>query len=128
MCYNYYIIIIFMTEQQTLFKIENKPVVMDNKSLEDERYNKDYCFRQILLEEWLWDMRCWFKPRAEYSRDEVKRQILKWARDGKNGKWTNNCGHCVFCMNRLLEKGLANIDQIVELVLINDKVKYADDI
>src|ERR1039457_5959095 len=113
-----------MTEQQTLFKIE-KPVDV-NKNLEDDKYNRDYCFRQILSEEYLWDMRCWFKPKKEYSREEVKRQIMKWLKDDGNGKRTYNCGHCVYCMNKLLERGLATIDEIVNLVLRNDRVKYAD--
>ena len=111
-----------MTDQITLFKTEEKPV--DNIILEDEKYNRDYCVRQILSEEWLWDMRCWFKPRVEYSREEVKRQVLKWLRDDEKGKRTYNCGHCLFRMNRLLERGLATIDEIVDLVLRNDRVKY----
>ena len=112
-----------MTEQRVLFKIEEKPVDVD-----DDKYNRDYCFRQILSEEYLWDMRCWFKPKQEYSREEVKRQIMKWLKDDGNGKWTYNCGHCVYCMNKLLERGLATIDEIVDLVLRNDRVKYADEI
>jgi hypothetical protein len=110
-----------MTEQRVLFKIEEKPVDVD-----DEKYNRDYCFRQILTEEYLWDMRCWFKPKQEYSREEVKRQIMKWLKDDENGKRTYNCGHCVYCMNKLLERGLTTIDEIVNLVLRNDRVKYAD--
>lgn len=111
-----------MAEQQTLFKIE-KPAV-----LEDEKFNRDYCFGVILKEEYLWDMRCWFKPRLQYSRDEVKRQILKWIKDNENGKWTYNCGHCVYCMSLLLENGLATIDEIADLVLRNDRVKFADEL
>jgi len=117
-------IINYMTEQQALFRIE-KPVDLNNK-LDDEKYNRDYCFRQIKEEEYLWDMRCLFKPRPEYSKEEVKRQILKWISDDANGKRTYNCGHCVFCMSKLLDNGLATIDEIVDLVLRNDRVKYAD--
>ena len=113
-----------MTDQQALFTIEK--LVDTNKKLENEKYKRDYCFRQILNEEYLWDMRCWFKPREQYSRDEVKRQILKWVRDDANGKWTYNCGHCVYCIGKLLDNGLATIDEIVDLVLRNDRVKYAD--
>jgi|GEM_PF-5108393 len=32
----------------------------------------------------------------------------------------------VFCMSKLLDNGLATIDEIVDLVLRNDRVKYAD--
>ena len=113
-----------MTEQQALFRIE-KQVDLNNK-LDDEKYNRDYCFKQIMEEEYLWDMRCWFKPSHEYSKEEVKRQILKWILDDDNGKRTYNCGHCVFCMSKLLDNGLATIDEIMDLVLRNDKVKYAD--
>jgi len=114
-----------MTDQQTLFLIEKRSVDI-NKKLDDEKYKRDYCFRQIINEEYLWDMRCWFKPRAEYSREEVKRQILKWLRDYENGKWTYNCGNCVYCMSKLLDNGLATIDEIVDMVLKNYKVKYGD--
>ncbi|KUO58569.1 hypothetical protein APF79_13980 [bacterium BRH_c32] len=82
-----------MTEQQALFRIE-KQVALNNK-LDDEKYNRDYCFKQIMEEEYIWDMRCWFKPRHDYSKEEVKRQILKWISDDDNGKRTYNCGHCV---------------------------------
>ena len=113
-----------MTDQQTLFKISDKSV--DNKKLEVEKYNRDYCFRQILSDEYLWDMRCWFKSRAEYSREEVKRHLLKWLRDYENNKRTCNCGHSVYCMSNLLTRGLATIDEIADLVLKNDRVKYAE--
>src|ERR1035441_8746193 len=99
-----------MTEQRVLFKIEEKPVDVD-----DDKYNRDYCFRQILSEEYLWDMRCWFKLKQEYSRDEVKREIQKWLIDKEHYKWTYNCGHCVFCMKRLLDNNWATIDEIVDL-------------
>ena len=115
-----------MTEQQALFKIEKQ--VDTNNKLDDEKYNRDYCFRQNKEEEYLWDMRCWFKPRTEYYREEVKRQILKWLRDYENGKWTYNCGNCVYCIGKLLDNGLVTIDEIVDLVLRNYRVKYADDI
>ena len=74
-----------MEDQQTLFSIEKRSVDI-NKKLEDEKYKRDYCFRQIINEEYLWDMRCWFKPKELYSREEVKRQILKWLRDYENSK------------------------------------------
>ena len=117
-----------MTEQQTLFKIENKPVINSNRDLEYERYTNDYCLKTILEEEYLWDMRCWFKPRNEYTKDEVKRTVLKWVRDKKTGKWTSNCGHCVFCMERLLDNSWATIDEIVDVVMRNYRVKYPDKI
>jgi hypothetical protein len=41
-----------MEDQQTLFSIEKRSVDI-NKKLEDEKYKRDYCFRQIINEEYL---------------------------------------------------------------------------
>ncbi len=119
-----------MSDQQTLFEID-KPVDKVetrkfNSDIEDDRYDKDYCIRAILTEKYLWDMRCWFKPREQYSKEEVERQILKWLKDSESGKWTSNCGGCLFCIRRLLEKGWLTLDEIVDLVLRNYNIEYAD--
>jgi len=118
-----------MTSQQALFpnteliKAENV-----NRKLEQDKHNRDYYFRQILDEEYLWDMRCWFKPKEQYAKEEIKRQILKWIKDDSNGKWNFNCGHSVYCIRRVLNNQWATFDDVVDLVIRNNKVKYADSI
>ena len=118
-----------MTSQQDLFPntelIKSENV---NLKLEQDKHNRDYYFRQILDEEYLWDMRCWFKPKEQYTKEEIKRQILKWMKDDSNGKWNFNCGHCVYCIRRVLDSQWATIDEVVDLVIRNNKVKYTDSI
>ena len=116
-----------MTEQQTLFPVKELKQVK-NVKIEQEQYSREYCIKQILNEEYLWDMRCWYKTKEQYSKDEVKRQILKWISDGENGKRYYNCGHCVYCITKLLKNNWSTIDEIADLVIKNDKIKYADEI
>ncbi len=118
-----------MTSQESLFPATEliKPENV-NRKLEQEKHNREYYFRQILDEEYLWDMRCWFKPKEQYTKEEIKRQILKWMKDDSNGKWNFNCGHCVYCIRRVLDSKWATIDEVVDLVIRNNKVKYADSI
>jgi len=118
-----------MTSQESLFPAPE--LVKPEKvkcNLEQEKRYREYYFRQILDEEYLWDMRCWFKPKEQYTKEEIKRQILKWVKDDSNRKWNFNCGHCVYCIRRIIENQWASIDEVVDLVIRNNKVKYADSI
>jgi hypothetical protein len=118
-----------MTSQESLFPNTEliKPENV-NRKLEQDKHSREYCFRQILDEEYLWDMRCWFKPKEQYTKEEIKRQILKWIKDESNGKWNFNCGHSVYCIRRVLNNQWATFDEVIDLVIRNNKVKYADSI
>lgn len=88
------------------------------------KYNKWYCIREILCEQYLWDMRCWHKPKYLYSKEEIISHIQKWLKDHEEGNWTYNCGHCVYCMRKLLDSKEATIEEIAELVRRNNNIKY----
>ncbi len=87
-----------------------------------------YCIKEILYEEYLWDMRCWHKPKWEYSKQEVYEHIQKWIKDHEQGNWTSNCGHCLYCIRKLLCMKWATPEEVATLVLINNKIKYHNDI
>jgi hypothetical protein len=118
--------------QQELFK----PVSLAEQSTVDsigvrsqaDEQSRWYCIKEILYEQYLLDMRCWHKPKYQYSKDEVKVNILGWIKDHEEGKWTNNCGHCLFCIRKLLAKGWASLDEIAGFVLRNNNVKYSQEI
>lgn len=120
--------------QQTLFgsiPVTQNPVAIrtkSNRELDDEKYNAYYCKRQILTEEHLWDMRCWQKPKYQYSKQEVIDQIKKSYSDNKEGTWSFNCGHCFYCIERLLTNHWATLDEIVDLVWRNNNITYTDQI
>lgn len=94
-------------------------------SSEESRW---YCIKEILYEEYLWDMRCWHKPKFAYSKQEVFNHIIQWIKDHKAGNWTNNCGHCLYCIRKLLTMKWATPTEIVNLVLRNNKIKYYNEI
>jgi hypothetical protein len=98
------------------------------KSLEESEYSRSYCIREILYSEYLWDMRCWHKPKFAYSKQEVFNHIIQWVNDHKAGNWTNNCGHCLYCIRKLLTMKWATPDEIATLILKNNNIKYYNDI
>jgi hypothetical protein len=73
-------------------------------------------------------MRCWHKPKYLYSREEIIEHINKWIKDHEEGNWTNNCGHCLFCIRRLLERKEATLEEIADLVKRNNNIKYYNEI
>lgn len=87
-----------------------------------------YCLREILYEQYLWDMRCWHKPKFQYSREEVMEHIKKWLRDHQEGNWTNNCGHCLYCIRKLLITKSSTLEEIADYCLRNNLIKYSDQI
>lgn len=97
-------------------------------SLERSEYTKWYCIREILYEQYLWDMRCWQKPKYEYSKAEVMEQIKKWILDHQAGNWTNNCGHCLYCIRRLLATKQCSLEEIADYCLRNNFIKYHNQI
>jgi len=117
--------------QQELFKpvssMEQGAKVLVNRSQTDEQ-SRWYCIKEISYEQYLWDMRCWHKPKYKYSKDEVKVHILSWIKDHAEGKWTYNCGHCLYCIRKLLANGWATLDEIAGFVLRNNNVKYVQQI
>lgn len=103
---------------------------VDRQRLAIERadYSKWYCVREIIYEQYLWDMRCWSKPKYQYSKAEVMEQIAKWVRDHEVGNWTNNCGHCLYCIRKLLGTKSATLEDIADYCLKNNFIKYSDQI
>lgn len=97
-------------------------------SLEESEYTKSYCVREILYEQYLWDMRCWHKPKYQYTKVEVMEHIEKWILDHKAGNWTNNCGHCLYCIRKLLANRVCTLEEIADYCLRNNFIKYSDSI
>ncbi len=84
--------------------------------------------KTILYEEYLWDMRCWHKPKWQYSKKEVYEHIQKWITDHKQGNWTNNCGHCLYCLRKLLYMKWATPEEVATLILRNNNIKCPNQI
>jgi hypothetical protein len=99
-----------------------------NIQIEEAEYTRWYCIKEILCEQYLWDMRCWDKPKYQYSKEEIIEQIKKWIKDHEEGNWTSNCGHCVYCIRRLLDRKEATIEEIADLVKRNNNIKYYNQI
>ena len=97
-------------------------------AIEGSEYSKWYCVREILYEQYLWDMRCWQKPKYEYSKAEVIEQIKKWILDHQAGNWTNNCGHCLYCIRKLLHERACTLEEIAGYCLRNNFIKYPNQI
>lgn len=98
------------------------------RNLERAEYTTWYCVREIIYEQYLWDMRCWHKPKFQYSKAEVMEQIKKWIQDHAEGNWTNNCGHCLFCIKKLLYTKACSLEQIANYCLQNKFIKYSKQI
>lgn len=111
----------------TLFD-SNPKIIQSEKEQEAlaEGSDKRYCFEIIAKEEYLWDMRFWKlkKLRKDFTAKEVKDQINKWIEDDKKDGWSNNCGHCLYCIRLLLDLKWATLNQVVKAVIKNDKIKY----
>lgn len=98
---------------------------MSHTMIKDEqKFLKDKYLGIIIQEEWLWDMRCWSKPKWQYSKAEVVEQIEQWLWDSKEDSWTYNCGHCLHAIKQLLELKLASIEEIADVVMRNNRIKY----
>ncbi len=80
-------------------------------------YKKEYCIKQIKEEEWLWDMRHWNKYHDE---QEVREWVESMCED------TKNCGHTAWCIRVLMVHYDMPVDEIVKLILSNDKIKYPE--
>ena len=113
----------------TLFE-SNPDIIRSEKEREAllEGHSKDYCFKVITNEEWLWDMRYWQKKKRkkDFTKQEIIDQINKWIKDEEKDVWSHNCGHCLYCIRLLTDLGWATIDEIAEAVIKNNKVKYQE--
>lgn len=120
--------------QQQLFENSQQPrsEPMDTpckqSSVHTLNVSKQDYLHDILTEEFLWDMRCWDKPKWQYTHDEVVSHIQQWLRDQEEDRWTFNCGYCIYCMKMLLERKWATIEEIAEIVMRNTHIKYSDTI
>lgn len=103
---------------------------VDERRLQYEQsfHTRDYCIRYILTAITLWDLRCWKKHKREYSKSDVIEHLLQWLKDREEGLWTYNCGHCLYCIEKLLKDYHMPIEEIAELVLINGNVTYHNEI
>jgi hypothetical protein len=99
-----------------------------NLLLEEAEYTRWYCVREVLCEQYLWDMRCWDKPKYLYSKEEIIEHINKWIKDHEEGNETNNCGHCLYCIRRLHNKYGLPMEEIADLVKKNNNLKYYNQI
>lgn len=99
-----------------------------NLALERSEYSKWYCIKEILYEQYLWDMRCWQKPKSEYTNAEVMEQIKKWILEHQAGNWSSNCGHCLYCMRKLLATRQCTLAEIADYCLRNNFIKYPNQI
>jgi hypothetical protein len=88
------------------------------RTYEESLYSRSYCLREILYEQYLWDMRCWHKPKYDYSHEEIKEHIRQWLAN----HYPNNCGHCLYCIRKLLVMKWASLDEITRLVRRNPYV------
>lgn len=117
--------------QHALFQTKNSVVTaleVRKKALEKSQNEKWQCVKDILYEEYLWDMRCWQKPKYEYTKEETKEHIRTWISDHQQGRWTNNCGHCLYCIHKLLHMKWADWEEVIRLVMRNNNIKYQDQI
>lgn len=87
-------------------------------------FDQSYCLRHILYDPFMWDMRCWRKPKEQYSKQEVVAHLKQWIRDQVQGRASCTCYVSVFCMRQLLEYKWATIDYIATVVLRNTCVTY----
>jgi len=113
----------------TLFE-SNPDIIRSEKEREAllEGHSKDYCFKVIADEEWLWDMRYWQKKKRkdDFTKQEIIEQINKWLVDKKKNVWSYNCGHCLYCIGLLIDLKWATINEIAEVVIKNNKVKHQE--
>lgn len=93
-------------------------------SLEESQNSRWHCIKSILYEQFLWDMRCWKKPRHLYTKPEVATHIQKWLKDDEEGNWTCNCTGCLYCIRKLLEMKWANLQEIADYAMRNTTVTY----
>jgi len=105
--------------QQSIFT-EN-PKEFKTKVKLNSPYDKEYCINQILKEEYLWDMRCWKKPRQKIDKQDV----LDWINNDCN---PNNCGHTRYCIQLLLANKWATKEEITKVALQNYKIKFPNEI
>lgn len=103
-------------------------VDIKRKTYAESTHTKDYCIRQILVEPRLWDLRCWKKHKQEYTKQEVAGHLMQWINDETDGLWTNNCGHCLYCIEKLLREYHLSIEEIAELAFINNNITYLNEI
>jgi hypothetical protein len=108
--------------QQTLFKTEEKIKFAST-------YTKEYCIDLISRKElWLWDMRCWDKPKYQYTLPEIVERIKMALNDEAEGNMTMNCGHCLFCVRLLLDNKWATMEEIARLAMMNNNIQYPNNI
>jgi hypothetical protein len=116
--------------QVNLSSIQIFPTEADRRNLqiEEAEYTRWYCIKEILCEQYLWDMRCWDKPKYQYTKEEIIIHIQKWIKDHEEGNWTNNCGHCLYCIRRLIDRQEATMEDIAGFVMRNNNIKYYNQI
>lgn len=85
------------------------------------KYNKDYILNLCEKEMYLFDMRCWNKPRKDITSDDLKSWIMK-------GCVPNNCGHLQWCINLALEYDLCTVDEMIQSMLKNKTVQHPDEV
>jgi len=95
------------------------------KEMREFPYSKEELLKRIENAPDVWDMRCWEKPKHEYTKVEVAKHIKKWI---LTNDWIYNCGHAVWCMRKLLRFKWATLGEIAEAVMKNNNIEYPDEI
>lgn len=94
------------------------------KEIQNSCYDKAYFIKTIRNEMYLWDMRCWDKPKNEYSIKEIIKHVDEWLSD----EWSCNCGHALFCIEKLLKYKWATKEEIAKVIMENNNIQFADEI
>lgn len=115
--------------QNTLFN-SNQNIIKseEERKLKEEiknsEFDKAYFIKTIKTELYLWDMRCWDKPKSEYSIQEIIKHVDKWLAD----TWSCNCGHALYCIEKLLKYEWATKEEIAKAIMQNNNIQFADEI
>jgi len=81
---------------------------------------------RIINDLYLWDMRCWKKPK---SRVQAVAWVTKIKMKGPYAKGvTKNCGHVVYCINLLLTLHNKPVSFVVDIVMKNNNIQYKNEI
>ncbi len=70
-------------------------------------------------------MRFWKlkKLKKDFTIQEIRNQINNWIKDEKESSWSNNCGHCLYCIELLLDLEWATLKEIAQAVKLNNNIK-----
>ena len=108
------------TQQEGKFISKSAAEKIQKEKEDDLKYSKEYCLNFIEDEMYVWDMRCWDKYKDQ-------KEMEAWINNIESGKRViDNCGHAVFCIERLLSRNLATKQEIIAAMKRNPHKQYAN--